>query len=122
MTQNSTAPNALQTFFRVWGKDRLSDPWICAEFRFRWQAIQWADARAFVLRDLQGEPQVAAVAPEGRNRIEWFTKGGWEPYTSWERAENRTRLLEWIEREQRSGSLQLLRVVIEDEPHTIVGL
>jgi hypothetical protein len=111
------------TVYRTWGKDHLSDSWTCYEARFRWQAVQWADARAFTQRNADEEVQVAAVAPEGRSRIEWRVDGVWLAYTAWEGPERRVSQIEWIEREVgRFNSRQTFRVAIEDQPRTVVGI
>lgn len=117
----TTAPSATAfPFYRVWGKDRLSDQWTCAEFRFRWQAEEWGAQRAFVLRNDDDSVRIGRGAPKGRSRIEWMCLGGWQPYTAWEEPDHRTSQLEWIEREYRQGSMQTFRVVIEDEPTVLV--
>lgn len=108
--------------FRVWGKDRLSDPWITAEFRFRWQAEDWAAARAFVLRRMSDEqPLITEEALEGRSRLDVRVNGTWEPYSAWEDPERRTQQIEFIEAE-RKRSARIFRVAIEDEPGTFVGI
>jgi hypothetical protein len=121
MTQNAPTA-ATPTVFRVWGKDRLSDPWLCFEARFRWQAERWAEQRAFVLRELDGQPRIAEVAVEGRTRIEFRRNGTWEPYTAWQEGANgRFREIDWV-RAEKDRSDRTFRVVIEDEPDVIVGL
>lgn len=110
------------TVFRIWGKDRLSNRWTCFETRFRWQAEAWAADRAFVLRDLKARPNIAEVALEGRSRIEWLVSGSWQAYTAWEAPEARLRQIEWIRAEKDRGSVQVFRIVIEDEPQIVVGL
>lgn len=118
MTQTRT------TFFRAYGKDRMSDSWTVFEARFRWQAEQWAAERAFVLRDggEDGEPAIVEVQPEGRSCIEWRIDGDWAPYTAWERPEARYGQIEWVRREQQRGSVQTFRVVLEDQPGVLVGV
>lgn len=115
MTQTRT------TMFRTYGKDRMSDPWITFESRFRWQAEQWAAERAFVMCE-DGEdgpvPVVAEVAPSGRSRIEWRTGGEWQPYTAWDGPEARYGQIEKV----RTTSVQTFRVVLEDEPGVLVGV
>jgi hypothetical protein len=118
MTQTSTPT----TVTRVWGKDRLSDPWICFEARFRWQAEAWASERAFMLRNPDDSLRVATVALEGRSCIEWRVNGSWQPYTAWEDPEARIRQIEWVRSEKDRGSVQTFRIVIEDEPQVIVAL
>jgi hypothetical protein len=70
------------TLYSVRGKDRLSDPWITFESRWRWEIAQWAEQRAFVVRDEDGEPVV-----EERNarpaRIERRdAQEGWVAYSA----------------------------------------
>lgn len=123
MTQIAATTAPAVPFFpvhRVWGKDRLSDAWTCAEFRFRWQAEEWAAQRAFVMLNEDETVRIGRGHPRGRSRIEWVVLGGWAPYTAWEEPEHRTSQLEWIEREIRRGSMQTFRVVIEDEPDVLV--
>jgi hypothetical protein len=116
MTQTAT------TVFRAWGKDRLSDPWFCYEAPFRWQVERWISERAFAQRDWQGAPLVTEVALEGRSCIEWRVSGTWQPYTAWEDAARRPAQIDWIRAEKARGSVQTFRIVIEDEPNTLVAL
>ncbi|HEX8321608.1 hypothetical protein [Longimicrobium sp.] len=112
MTQTRT------TVFRVLGKDRLSDPWTTFETRFRWQAEQWAEQRAFTALDEDGTPLIVEAEPAGRSCIEWRTGGRWEQYTAWEGPEARYSQIKRVRTEQ----VQSFRVVIEGQPGVLVGV
>lgn len=70
------------TLHSVWGKDRMSDAWINFESRWRWEAEQWAEQRAFVVRDEDGNPIITERQP-GHARLEWLVDGEWQPYTAY---------------------------------------
>lgn len=78
MTQTSTA----FILHQVQGKDRLSDAWVTFESRWRWEAVQWGEQRAFVVRDEDGNPLVT-TREAGQARIERKdAQEGWVAYTA----------------------------------------
>jgi hypothetical protein len=80
MTQTTT-PKI--TLYAVYGKDRLFDEWVKFESRWEWQARQWADQRAWVRYDSEGELLIERRQPAAQARIEWRnTEGVWTPYSA----------------------------------------
>ena len=71
------------TLYAVYGKDRLFDDWTKFESRWEWQVRQWADQRAWVRYDTEGELLVEQRQPAALARIERKdAQEGWVPYSA----------------------------------------
>jgi hypothetical protein len=106
----------LRTVYRVRGKDRMSSPWITAEFRFRWQAEQWAAERAFTL----GEPE--QTRPSSPLRVEWLVRGAWIAYTAWYDPEHYDSMIRNMERRPEWDPVNRYRLVYQDDPAIVIGI
>lgn len=108
----------LTHLYQVQGKDRMSDAWTTYVSRFAWQANQWADSRAFVVRNADGSPCIYPTVLFSRVCLEWMTNGGWKQYTAWEAPDAIYGLIE----RARTETTQRFRVVLEDDPAMVVAV
>jgi hypothetical protein len=113
MTQMQQQTKTQITIFRVEGKDRLSDDWVEFLARWRWQAEEWAERRAFVIRNEDDSFRIEPIQLTSRIRVEWLRNGSWEAESAWYGPEHLEHLEQMVARKNKDAGARWHRIACE---------